>query len=196
MISMISKNVRRIAGVVVTLPLLTGCEGKLVPLTATFSDTFDFTFDSNSGTSDIASLSADEITDAFDVDDDDAFFDRFDVQLLELTLRPGAGNAATSATLRFSYGAQNVTGDLPITVANLDDQPILNLNTAGITALRNAFEAILAGSPGAPSSVTVTGQVLNIQPPSARLVLDATVAVTATATFMTCQTLGLGPLGP
>jgi hypothetical protein len=185
-----------LAALLLAVPLASACDGRLVPVTATYDDTFDFSFDSDQSTSEVASISEAEIEDAFDVDPADAVFVGFSIQQFEISLAPGAGNEATSATLRFSYAAQNFTGDIDITVADLDSAPIESLLAAGVTALRNDFEAILANDPGAPGVITVTGAVLNIQPASARLVLDASVTVTATATYETCQETGFGPVGP
>ncbi len=185
-----------VAALLVALPLAAACEGVLVPITATFEDAFDFTFDSDQGTTEVASVSAAEIRDALDVDEADAVFVGFSIQQFELSLAPGAGNEATSATLRFSYQAQGFTGDVDITVSALDGDPIEDLLAAGVAAMRNDFEAILAQAPGAPASITVSGSVLNIQPAGARLVLDVTVEVRATATYETCQEIGFGPVGP
>jgi len=188
-----------LAGRLVTLAAvvfaLGACDGRWLVATPQFDRTFDFTFDSNSGLIETASLTRSDILGELDIPDG-ASVDYVDIQLVSLSLSPGAGNESSAATLRFDYLAQGFSGDVDITVTDIASEPIDDLVASALRAVEDDLKAMLRNDPGAPSQVTFEGQISNIAPAASRLVLDATLELKLTTTWYDCVELGFGPFGP
>jgi len=171
------------------------CDGRLVPATAPVNRVFDFTFDSDQGTSDFGTLTQSEILGELDLPDD-AVVQSLYIERVRLTLSPGAGNEAATATLTFSYEAESFSEGLDITVASLDAEPVDALVASTLRAVESDLRAIISESPGAPGQITIRGDITNIAAAGSRLVLDASLEVRLTVTYVFCEDLGLGPFGP
>ncbi|MDH3204979.1 MAG: hypothetical protein OEO79_00125 [Gemmatimonadota bacterium] len=165
------------------------CDGRWLFATAEFDRTFDFTFDSNSGLIETASLTRSDVEGDLDIPDD-ARLDFVDIQRVSLSLSPGTGNESSAATLRFVYLAQGFSGDVDITVTDIASEPIDDLVASALRAVEGDLKAMLENDPGAPAQVTFEGQISNVAPSASRLVLDATLEVKMTATYATCVEIG------
>ena len=172
---------------------LGACDGRLVPATAPFERTFDFTFDSDDGTTELATLSQSDILGELDIPED-ATIESVDIERVRLSLSPGAGNEAATATLTFSYAAQGFSEDLDITVADVDREPVDALIASTLRALESDVLGLLRGF--GPGQITVQGDVSNIAATGSRLVLEASLDVKLTVTYVFCEDLGWGPFGP
>lgn len=190
-----AKAVGRTALLAALALALGACEGVWVPATAPIDRTLGFTFDSNAGTLESATLDRDELLGDLDISDE-ALVDAVDIQRVRLTLEEGEGNEAAEFTLTFSYQAANFTESLDLVVADLDGEPVEALIASTLRAVEADILAILAEDPGAPFSITVDGLVSGIEPSAARLVIDATLDVRMTVTTFLCEDIGLGPFGP
>ncbi len=170
-----------------------GCDGRLVPVTAPFERDFTFTFDSDDGTTEVATLTESDIVGELDIPDD-GFIASVAIERVVLALAPGTGNTAASASLTFTYEAQNFTETLDITVANVDGEAVDALVANSLRAVEADVQGLAEGT--GPSAITVQGDVSNIQAGGARLVLDATLTLRLTITYYDCQDLAFGPFGP
>lgn len=171
------------------------CDGKLVPATTEFERTFEFSFDSDESTSDSGALTASEILGELDIPDG-ANVTFVDIQRVRLSLAPGAGNDATSATLQFSYQAQDFSEALDIMVSSVEDEPVDALVANALRAVEDDVIAIIRNAPGAPFEVRMDADVSSVLAGGSRLVLDATLDVKITVSFEICEEIGFGPFGP
>ena len=169
------------------------CDGRLITATAPFDRTFEFTFDSNDGTTAVATLTESDILGELDLPED-GYIERVDIERVRLSLAPGSANEANTATLTFTYAAGGFTEGLDITLTNIDQEPVDALVESTLRVLESDVLGVLTGT--GPFSITVQGDVTDIASTGSRLVLDADLAVKLTVTYVFCEDLGWGPFGP
>lgn len=187
------KTLNRILTLALVAVASTACDGRTVTVTPTFTRTFAFSFDSNNGTTETATLTEDDIIGELDLPAD-AIISSIDIERVLLTLAPGTGNDASTATLTFSYAAQGFTDDLDITLSAIDQQPVDALVATTLRAMESDVYGLATGT--GPFAITVQGDISNIASTGSRLVLDADLYVRFTLTYTFCEDLGFGPFGP